>query len=245
MRIVAFVAVAFMAYFVSASPINEDAGTETIEIDVRGIIDQAINNTINNFLANLTEPLVVEDVPIDFGTGETLSGSLDISDVELTGLKTLLAKKISVNAITFKFDIALSLAELHLTTKYVADALLLELVPFYGDGRINVDLEDIEIEFSGKLNTSNGTSLQDLAIVLSLGDAHFDFTGLINSAELSTIISNVLSDNLAKFIDTNQAIITNIISPLFQKLINDFLAEQSITLVHLEDLPDVDEFVQA
>lgn len=42
------------------------------QVEIRGLITDGINKTINDILANLTEVINIDSIPIDFGDGDTI-----------------------------------------------------------------------------------------------------------------------------------------------------------------------------
>lgn len=51
----------------------------------------------------------------------------------------------------------------------------------------------------------------------------FDVHGLLNNEDLSTLVTEVLNDNVVNFIDEHEQLISEIISPIAQTLINSLL----------------------
>ncbi|KAJ8982506.1 hypothetical protein NQ317_018546 [Molorchus minor] len=199
------------------------------DVYVRGVIENLVNSTLNGIIQNLTETIEIDDLPIDLGTNAQLSGYLDLSELKIIGLKSLVATDISVNVLALEVDVKLELTELLLSTNYKADLVALGLVPLYGDGLITITLDEVLLGIHGKAKLgTNSTSINDLAIVIALDDAVFQVTGVLDNTEFSTIVSNVLNDNVAKFINENQDLISGIISPLIENLINMVLENNSV-----------------
>ncbi|XP_050307540.1 uncharacterized protein LOC126744225 [Anthonomus grandis grandis] len=192
------------------------------EPKLEGIIDGLINTTINNILANLTDPIAISNLSLSFDQ-DLLSGSTNISKFQLYGIKKLVATNISVSVLSLAMNATIEVPQILLNTKYYADIVAAQLVPLYGDGSISATIDDIVIQVGGKVNMTGGLSLSNVTVAFTLGDATFSLTGLLNNPDLSSLISQVLNDNVVSFINDNVEVLSKIISPIAQQLINVIL----------------------
>ena len=57
----------------------------------------------------------------------------------------------------------------------------------------------------------------------------FDIHGLLDDEDLSQLLSDILNDLAVNLIDENQELISEVISPIAETLINEILASMSAT----------------
>ncbi|XP_018561346.1 uncharacterized protein LOC108903601 [Anoplophora glabripennis] len=192
---------------------------------VRDMIGDFINKTINSNLANLTEPVTIDSLHIDFDSEEsdTLSGALNVTDAHIIGIKNLVAKQISVNLTSMDVDLELEINKLIVNLDYWADMVLLKLLPLYGSGKMNIVLEDFDVTVAGHADITDGISLDNVTIGIGLSAATFDLHGLIDNTEFSSLISAALNDNFVTFVNEHRQVVTNLISPIVENILHQIL----------------------
>ncbi|XP_019869805.2 uncharacterized protein LOC109598355 [Aethina tumida] len=198
------------------------------EVEVRGIFENLINSTITKITSALPEIVSISKLPIAFPDEGAITGYCNISNLQITGIKNLVASYIKVEVFSMRLNMTLDLPDININLAYDADSTLANLIPLYGAGKMNIDLENIRLTIAGGVNFTGGIALKDINVGLTLGDAVFNLHGLIDNEDFSAIISSVLTDNVAPFINDNASIISNIISPLIQTIINSILKPSSI-----------------
>lgn len=67
----------------------------------------------------------------------------------------------------------------------------------------------------------------------------FNLNGLLNNPELSALFSAILNDNFCTFIDTYSKVISNIISPIAEVVINKILAKNTTAEELTEEFEDI------
>lgn len=223
------VGVLLVGFVYTAAPVVNELGEE----ELGGFIDALINKTINSLLASLNETIAVDYEGLNF-TDPNLSGEAEISELKLTGLKELVATQLDVTVATLALNATIVIPEIQLSTKYDANVLLAQLVPLYGKGRIGVTLDDIELHLGGKVSISP-LEISNVSITVTLSDAVFDLHGLLNNEDFSTLVSQVLNDNVVPFLNDYKEVIGNIISPIAQQIINSLFGAKSMEVYELNN----------
>ncbi|ENN77148.1 hypothetical protein YQE_06287, partial [Dendroctonus ponderosae] len=191
---------------------------------IRSLVDNLVNETITKLVAEIPEPINLTSglaVTLD---NDVISGSANVSDLVLSGLASLVASNITTTLLPTTLNATLQIPKLSLNTKYNADLLIASLVPAYGHGRVGVSLEDIELMVAGGLNITDGISLSNVTIAITLGEAVFDLHGLLDNDEFSALVSEVLTDNVAEFLTEYKDAISDLISPIAGEIINEILS---------------------
>jgi len=193
---------------------------------VGGIIEDLINATINTIVHNLTEPIAIDALTLNF-TDELLNGRANLSAFALYGLKALAASQIQVNILSLAMNATIKIPKIKLDTKYFADVTLLEFIPLYGNGRVGVNVDKIDLLVTGRVNITHGLSISNATVSFGVGEISFDLHGLLNNEELSVLISTALNDSAGLFINQNRKAISDLISPVAQEIINAILKGNS------------------
>ncbi|ERL88786.1 hypothetical protein D910_06168 [Dendroctonus ponderosae] len=214
---------------------------------IRSLVDNLVNETITKLVAEIPEPINLTSglaVTLDNDVISTkwvktacFRGSANVSDLVLSGLASLVASNITTTLLPTTLNATLQIPKLSLNTKYNADLLIASLVPAYGHGRVGVSLEDIELMVAGGLNITDGISLSNVTIAITLGEAVFDLHGLLDNDEFSALVSEVLTDNVAEFLTEYKDAISDLISPIAGEIINEILssASNSSAVVQLKE----------
>ncbi|KAG5873857.1 hypothetical protein JTB14_025474, partial [Gonioctena quinquepunctata] len=90
-----------------------------------------------------------------------------------------------------------------------------------------IHLDDAKISLEGFLSMKGGLKFSNLVVVLTVGDITFDLNGLLDNTEFSVLASVVLTDTVPDFINTNHQVITDIISPIVEQVLNSVLVPKS------------------
>ncbi|XP_018561304.1 uncharacterized protein LOC108903564 [Anoplophora glabripennis] len=202
-----------------------------------GVIENTINTTLNRFKANLTDPISIASRSFNFGEEEALSGGFNVSSLKIGGVKDFVAEEIEVNMELHKIYMKIALCDLSVNFKYWADMLLLNLVPLYGQGRMGINFDEVEVEVQAASNTDEeeNIKIKDVALLFSLTETTFDLKGLINNSEYSALISNVVTDNFVNFVNHNAEMISQTISPIVETIINSIL-EPATENLHVKEV---------
>ncbi|CAG9766516.1 unnamed protein product [Ceutorhynchus assimilis] len=207
------------------------------ESRLQGLIDGLINKTINNILANISEPICVDKMNLS-SSNDQLNGFIDVINFKLYGIKEMVAEKLDVSLLNLNLNSTLYIKQLVLGTQYDADVTLLELVPLYGNGRVSVTLDDIDICVFGKVSTKGGISISNVTVSFNIGDGVFQVTGLLHNEDFSVLLSTIMNDNVIPFINEHSDLISKIVSPILEKLIQAALGggSKSAELLEFQEL---------
>ncbi|CAH0557090.1 unnamed protein product [Brassicogethes aeneus] len=193
------------------------------DVHLTGIFDKIINSTLNKIIEKLPELITMKDLDINFPESGLIVGSANISSLSLVGINKLVASYIKVNVLNMHLNMTMDLPMVNINMNYGADVTLADLLPLYGDGKININLEKTSLQIAGGVNMTGGISLKDISVILSMGGATFDLHGLIYNEDFSDVVSGMLTDNVAPFINNNQKVISGILSPLIETVFNSVL----------------------
>ncbi|KYB27500.1 hypothetical protein TcasGA2_TC031133 [Tribolium castaneum] len=150
-------------------------------------------------------------------------GNASVANFELTGLQGFQVPYLHLAVVGMQLNFTFVLPSINLFTDYKGDLLVANLVPFYGAGKANVHILNAEIQGSAQTDLSNGISLKNLRIQLYVESATFDIHGALNNEDFSQILSALLNDLVPSFIDNHQQVISDILSPIIEGLINAIL----------------------
>ncbi|RZC38239.1 uncharacterized protein BDFB_010032 [Asbolus verrucosus] len=222
----------FIALFVSLVGAFAYSGNLQPEAEVTiepYIFEDLINSTIESFRANLSDPLLLDAYEIDLPDNGTILGNASIANLELKGLKGFQVPYLNFALIGFRLNFTIDLPVLDLYTDFNLNLLIADTLAIWGNGNVTVHLDNIDIQGSAQANLTDGLSVDNVRIQLQLGNGTFEIHGLLDDEDLSSLLSSILNDLAVKLIDENQELITEIISPIIQDLINSILASADQT----------------
>jgi hypothetical protein len=202
------------------------------------VFEDEINSTIEGLRPDIPDPLVVELYEIDLPETEDaiITGNGTITNLNLAGLQSFQVTYLNFAIVGMRLNLTLDLPKIDFFTDYSLNLLVGNTVPVFGDGNLTIHIEDLEIQATAQANLTGGISVQNLELQITIGNATFDLHGLFNDEELSDLISSILNDLAVNLIDENQELITQIISPIAESLINSILATLLATTTVPPDL---------
>ncbi|XP_056638098.1 uncharacterized protein LOC130446075 [Diorhabda sublineata] len=206
-------------------------GDENVELG--SVITDLINKTINSLIENLDEPLVLDDINVDENS-EGLSGTIDVTNIKISGLKSLVATYIDVNLISKIMNITIHIPDINLQFAANVDVVLAELIPLYGAGKNSIDLSEIELTITGLIDIHDlkHIKVQDVGVLIHLDSATFNLNGLLNNVEFTALINTMLTDNVAAFINDNDALLSKVLGQIIEDIVN-----QNTTMENFESFP--------
>ncbi|KAL1513205.1 hypothetical protein ABEB36_002643 [Hypothenemus hampei] len=213
----------FNAYLLSILPLLGlvfVTATENIYSDSpRGdFISDLINETIVELLKNISDPISIDNLNLTF-TNESFNGFLNISKFNLLGIKNLVATNLTVqNLLTL--DVVMQIPSIQLNTHYDMDLEVLKLIPLYGDGTLSVTLDSLNLHIAATLVNIVPITLDNLTVGFTMTNAEFFISNLLNNTDFSTLVNDVLNKNVVNFINSNQDLISNVLGPILQDIVN-------------------------
>ncbi|XP_057653405.1 uncharacterized protein LOC130892197 [Diorhabda carinulata] len=217
--------------FAAIPSLDLRTGDENVELG--SVITDLINKTINSLIENLDEPLVLDDINVDENS-EGLSGTIDVTNIKISGLKSLVATYIDVNLISKIMNITIHIPDINLQFAANVDVVLAELIPLYGAGKNSIDLSEIELTITGLIDIHDlkHIKVQDVGVLIHLDSATFNFNGLLNNVEFTALINTMLTDNVAAFINDNDALLSKVLGQIIEDIVN-----QNTTMENFESFP--------
>ncbi|XP_044267606.1 uncharacterized protein LOC123013246 [Tribolium madens] len=189
------------------------------------MFEDLINKTIEALRPDIPDPLKIANLTIKIPDGiDLLTGAANVSNFELTGLQGFQVPYLNLAVVGMRLNFTFVLPSINLYTDYWGDLTVANLVPFYGSGKANVHILNAEIQGSAQADLSHGISVKNLHIQLYVGSASFDIHGALDNEDFSQILSALLNDLVASFIDNHQKVISDILSPIIEGLINAILS---------------------
>ncbi|XP_074025463.1 uncharacterized protein isoform X2 [Leptinotarsa decemlineata] len=106
-------------------------------------------------------------------------------------------------------------------------------VVFKNNSLISIYSKLITINVNGcaKL-VSGGLTFSDIRVILHFGEMTFNLNGLLNNSELSALVSSILTDNVQNFVNNDQELITDLISPIVEIVMNQLFKPKSDFIVY-------------
>ncbi|KAJ8982507.1 hypothetical protein NQ317_018547 [Molorchus minor] len=151
------------------------------------------------------------------------SGTANVTKLIVHGLKDFSTTEIDVQVFKQQVNVKIIVPEISLQFKYWANMTVLDLMPLYGHGIMMMDFENIEISVHGGASLTEGPIINNIVLFVAVNDATFHLDGMLNNPEYSALISSILNDNFARFVNENTALISKTISPIVQDVINHYL----------------------
>ncbi|XP_060520568.1 uncharacterized protein LOC132698485 [Cylas formicarius] len=183
-----------------------------------GLLDGVVNATLNTIIGNLPDPLSFADIVIN-SDNDILSGYINITKVEVDGLKEIYAPLVDAG-LSLAVNLTLALPTVALDVEFDADSTFVKLLHFYSqDSSVRITLNNAQAWIYGQADLSNGLSIKDATIGYdSVDDITFEFKNILNDDGLSQLFSDILSDNVARFLNDNKEFISKVLTDAFRAI---------------------------
>ncbi|XP_076634825.1 uncharacterized protein LOC143348479 [Colletes latitarsis] len=183
------------------------------------------------------DPLKKEHVNVDLNEKGVieLKGALD--NFYVYGVSSYTVNQGDFKLAGFLANISLTWNEIDLMTEYNVNGKLADLISIYGKGSIKVQGKDLTVKVDTKLSINEERKLyvKDLSLQVHLKQLEFKITGLNNDAELSRLVSNIVSDITPQLIEDYQKQLSQTVSPLvinqLNKLLKDMTLDKLINII--------------
>ncbi|CAG9766518.1 unnamed protein product [Ceutorhynchus assimilis] len=242
MKFLAQFCIIFVFLSVGLAATDLDSSLVVEEPKLGSIFDDIVKKIIINLVASLPKTIEVPHLPISLNETKLITGSVDIANLTLSGLKELVATKIKVNILTLALQATLEVPKISFFTNYDADVSVLGKIPVFGNGNISANIDKMLLNIGGKAKFTSGLSLSNVTVSFTLGNTtKFSVIGLLDDDKLSTLLTESLNDDLVSFLNDNETLISNVISPIAGELINAILnrkKQESLADFNFEELLD-------
>ncbi|KAJ6636437.1 hypothetical protein Bhyg_15027 [Pseudolycoriella hygida] len=155
----------------------------------------------------------------------------DIRDLTIAGLDGYTVDIATLNILTLRTTIGLTLPKLSLSSFYNFDALLLRFIPIFGHGRLNLDVNDLSVVANARLTISLRTgrlNMTSLDIDVNMGSTFSDSTGVYDSRIVSTLFNIAFERTLRDVFDNNKENLETFLENLLIPLANGYLNELTL-----------------
>ncbi|XP_023312578.1 uncharacterized protein LOC108916414, partial [Anoplophora glabripennis] len=190
-------------------------------------IPDTINEYIENLRNNISEPITIETLNPDLSDNDYVSGYLNISNVNMQGLKNFdLNITYAANIIPTQF--VLTINDFKLDLDYVTDVILLNvsLLHIYGNGKISVELTNLTI--GGDLTISLvPVNVTITGMQMHLDDAKFRVEGMLNDDTWSNRFSELLCKNVANIFNVQEHGLSILVEDALNKVIADIISSNT------------------
>ncbi|CAH1104683.1 unnamed protein product [Psylliodes chrysocephalus] len=190
------------------------------------IITNIINGTLNKIIKNLSDPMTIKDMNLSFNKPGMISGGLKASDIQISGIKSLIATVLKIDFKTHTIVITLQVIDsIFAKLNYMIDLLVADLVPLYGEGLGSIDFTGLQLDIAGGISTKSLTNItvSDLQVLVTLKTATFNLNGLLNNPEFSALVNTALNDNFVTLVNENNKLLSSILGPIVTGIINGAL----------------------
>ncbi|KAG5877390.1 hypothetical protein JTB14_028001 [Gonioctena quinquepunctata] len=222
--------------------------------DISGLINIGLKIILND-IKRMGDTILSKNLPIEIPKEleELMLGSLNLKNVTLHGLGGLQFKSKATNIkiddenvsktnVVFNLDFN----QIGLLTNYIADIGILDELPIYGDGVINLAVSKVSVGVNVSITTKSLFSLkkiEDLNIQLSFRDAPANITGIWKNDDASYFASElvtILEKLFCMWYNYEKDCIDCVLSNILEFVINLFLAFQkgNILTIKCECLKD-------
>ncbi|XP_063907365.1 uncharacterized protein LOC135125644 [Zophobas morio] len=190
------------------------------------VFEDLINSTIEGVRPDIPEPLEIETLDLTFvdEEGAILNGNATLSNLNMHGLQGFQIPSLSFEIIGMMLNLTLVFPEIDLFTDYRADLLVAgSPLLIFGTGNSSVNFGDVVIDVSAQVNLTGGISVENLNMQIYVGNGTFELHGLYDNEDFSELIETVLNEMVVDLIDSNQELISQVLSPTVESLINEIL----------------------
>ena len=178
------------------------------------------------------DPLKEEHIDLNVNAGGLieLQGALD--NLRAHGLSTYIVNKGDFAIVGFLANVSLTWDEIDIMTNYKVTTGKIADMNVYGSGTLMAVLKGLTVTIDMKLGIKDG-GLYAKALVLHahLKGLSFTITGLYDDAEMSTLVSSIVSDIVPKLLEDYQEKLSEMGSPLVLKGLNKVLKNISLSSI--------------
>ncbi|KAJ8951845.1 hypothetical protein NQ318_019820 [Aromia moschata] len=195
--------------------------SEVVEPKYGGISD-TIKKLIEHVRDSIPEPITIPNTTIDLNNNTYLSGTVNVTDLTLKGIKQFNMTIKSVLAFPKSFILVLDYVELNLN--YSSDVCLLNqpLLSVFGEGPVVVSLTNLTA--TGKLNVIiSPFTITVQNMTLSLTNAEFAVSGLLNDQNFTDSINRYLNNNFANLFNIHSDEIATAIEPTVNEVLSEII----------------------
>jgi len=227
----------------SQSPGRDEArlqGFPQLGGSISDIIIGIVKKLIDTVKGVIPDPISLPKINITLPYENMANGSFIITDLIEIGAKNFNTSSVNVYMTNLTMNVVLDVPSININTNYFSDLLFGSIVPMYGEGPANIRLKNLRLNISStfkfeilklKLQTKNTT------IFLNLGDAVFDIHGMLNNEAFSILVSQILDDTVNVFINKHQVLISNILGPIVESVINSILSGKKVNEAFVNNAP--------
>ncbi|KAJ9589108.1 hypothetical protein L9F63_017612 [Diploptera punctata] len=225
--------------FIRCSPIQfEDKSTDEIlhhrsKRDLT-LDEETLRNIIKNGIPalNITfDPILLpgsHDVNVTPAPGVAVFNELNLNNVTISGLSEFISNgemKTSTNTdlqlMTLEFDLSFFL-QVH--ADYIKfDSLLGDTITLYGDGTLQLDIENLRISGTTEIDLNTPVSIKTLNVDVSIEKTTYDISNIMNMGGTSyaEIYNNLLSETTPEILTYSVDSVVATIKDLFNAFMKD------------------------
>ncbi|CAG9858337.1 unnamed protein product [Phyllotreta striolata] len=173
---------------------------------------------------------------------DVIMGAIGVRNVTLYGLSTLeysdavdVDKEMENNVAIkiYNIDVNATLEKIGLHTVYELDLNLLNELPLYGKGDIQLEVRNVDIKTNATFNDRNGLKLQDLDFDLTFRSSNESYvTGFWHNSNVSQFITKILNKierYIAMLYNYHKECFKCIIKQIIKIIINHKLTKEKLT----------------
>ena len=178
------------------------------------------------------DPFKMEHVDLNLKEGGLieLHGALD--NLRAHGLSTYIIDKGDLEIIGLLANVSLTWDEIDLMTKYEVTSGKIAEMDIYGSGTLMAVIKGLTVTVDMKIGIKDGKLYaKELILHVHLKGLAFQITGLYDDAEMSKLISSIVSDIAPGLIEDYQDKISQMGSPIVLEVLNKVLKNLSISSI--------------
>lgn len=185
----------------------------------------------------VSDPLLIALLNINLNQqGLVLNGTVE--NVVITGISTFKVEsvKTDLNALTAVIDISVAVIRL-VGERYVLEGELLGgLLPVWGEGKFELDLNQATLNLSFRLiiNNEGFVKLDELQLDVAIQSARANFENLLGGGTLGEVANDLISQELPGIVEDNKGPVLDSLELLIKELVNERVPD--LTLDELLDL---------
>ncbi|XP_032688116.1 uncharacterized protein LOC116852158 [Odontomachus brunneus] len=177
------------------------------------------------------DPLCIEKVPVNIDVKDTIKLDAILTNIDVRGLSSYKVNSADFQLIGMKLMANLTWEHINASTDYNATGLIGVDIPLFGDGVINLDVQNFtfSVELSVTVHDDVYLKVKSLETDFDLGGVVLDITGLWHDPEVSWLVSAMLSHMIPEAVCVNKEMIKGYIHPAAIEMIDNFLSDKTIS----------------
>ncbi|XP_012252215.2 uncharacterized protein LOC105683856 [Athalia rosae] len=173
-------------------------------------------------------PLVVDGLQLSLDK-DFASFDVNVTDLVINSLTDFEINQLTFSIIGVKFTFSFAWPDLTLGGRYAGNGRIANFIPLYGDGDFFAAVKNIAFSGTVRLSSKNQyLYVKSVDTSVAVGGLKVDVTGILNSDDVSSLISAVISDAIPDLMVDYQSLITGKLNDLIKTTADKYLGTMTL-----------------